>query len=272
LTAPSGWHRAKSMAEGIEFKVEDSVARIRLARPEVGNAIDLAVARALLAAAVVCETDDSIRCVMLTGEGRLFCAGGDISAMKAAGDALPAMLAELIATFHAAVSRLARMPKPLLVTVNGPAAGAGFSLAMLGDIVLSTRSAHYTAAYGAIGLTADGGLSWLLPRLVGLRTAQEIILTNRRIGAEEAERIGLITRAVDEHALAAESEGMAKKLAGAPVAALGAVRALIKESYESSFETQLDRELRSMSMAAAAEAKEGLAAFLAKRLPNFTGD
>ncbi|CCW20010.1 Enoyl-CoA hydratase [Sphingobium indicum BiD32] len=260
------------MADGIEFIVQGGIARITLARPEKGNAIDLALARALLSAAIACETDGAIRCVVLTGQGRLFCAGGDVGAMKAAGDALPALLAELIATLHAAVSRLARMPKPLLVLVNGPAAGAGFSLAMLGDIVLAGWSAHYTAAYGAIGLTADGGLSWLLPRLVGLRAAQEIVLTNRRIGAEEAERIGLLTRAVDDQALAAEGEVMAKKLVGAPVAALGAVRALIKESYESSFETQLDRELRSMSIAATAEAKEGLAAFFAKRTPNFTGD
>ena len=257
------------MAEGVDFTLRNGIARVTLARPDVGNAIDLALARSLLSATGACETDDSIRCVMLTGQGRLFCAGGDVGAMKASGDGLPAMLTELIATFHAAVSRLARMPKPLLVVVNGPAAGAGFSLAMLGDVVLSSRSAHYTAAYSAIGLTADGGLSWLLPRLVGLRAAQEIILTNRRIKAEEAEAIGLVTRTVDDEALTAEGEATAEKLADAPTAALGAARALIKESYESGFETQLDRELRSMGIAAANEAKEGLAAFFAKRAPNF---
>jgi len=259
------------MADGIDFAVSDGIARITLARPDVGNAIDLALARALLSAAIICEANAAIRCVVLTGQGRLFCAGGDVGAMKASGDKLPAMLTELIAVFHAAVSRLARMPKPLLVLVNGPAAGAGVSLAILGDVVLSSPSAHYTAAYGSIGLTADGGLSWLLPRLVGLRKAQEIILTNRRITADEAEAIGLVTRTVDEDGLASEGERIAATLANAPVAALGAARALLKESYESSLETQLDRELRSMAIAAGAEAKEGLAAFFARRPPEFRG-
>jgi 2-(1,2-epoxy-1,2-dihydrophenyl)acetyl-CoA isomerase len=257
------------MADGIEFAVSDGIARITLARPEVGNAIDLPLARALLSVAIICETDASIRCVVLTGQGRLFCAGGDVGAMRNAGDDLPAMLTELIAVLHAALNRLARMAKPLLVLVNGPAAGAGFSLAMLGDVVISARSAHYTAAYGAIGLTADGGLSWLLPRLVGLRRAQEIILTNRRIKADEAAAIGLITRAVDDDALVMEGDTAAAALADAPVGALGAARALLKESYETGFETQLDRELRSMAIAAAAEAQEGLAAFFAKRPPVF---
>lgn len=259
------------MADGIDFTVSDGIGRISLVRPDVGNAIDLPLARALLSAAIVCETDAAIRCVLLTGQGRLFCVGGDVTAMREAGDDLPAMLTELIAVFHAAVSRLARMEKPLLVLVNGPAAGAGFSLAMLGDVVLSARSAHYTAAYGAIGLTADGGLSWLLPRLVGLRKAQEIILTNRRIYAEDAEKIGLVTRTVDDDALADEGAAAATMLARAPVAALGAARALLKESYESGFETQLDRELRSMAVAANAEAREGIAAFFAKRPPVFKG-
>ena len=259
------------MAHGIDFAVSDGIARITLARPDVGNAIDLPLARALLSAAIACETDAAIRCVVLTGQGRLFCAGGDVAAMREAGDKLAVMLTELIAVFHAAVSRLARMPKPLLVLVNGPAAGAGFSLAMLGDVVLSSRSAHYTAAYGAIGLTADGGLSWLLPRLVGLRKAQEIILTNRRIKAEDAEAIGLVTRTVDDDALIDEGNAAATTLANAPVAALGAARALLRESYESGLETQLDRELRSMVVAADLEAREGLAAFFAKRPPVFRG-
>jgi len=259
------------VADGIDFAFSEGIARITLARPDVGNAIDLPLARALLSAAIACETDAAIRCVVLTGHGRLFCAGGDVAAMREAGDKLPLMLTELIAVFHAAVSRLARMPKPLLVLVNGPAAGAGFSLAMLGDVVLSSRSAHYTAAYGAIGLTADGGLSWLLPRLVGLRKAQEIILTNRRIKAEDAEAIGLVTRTVDDDALIDEGNAAATALANAPVAALGAARALLKESYESGLETQLDRELRSMAVAADLEAREGLAAFFAKRPPVFRG-
>ena len=261
------------MSEPAPLRVEiaEGVAWLTLDRPDVGNAIDLPLARALVEAATRCEADAAVRCVVITGAGRLFCAGGDVAVMKAAGDELPAVLHELIETLHQAVLILAAMPKPLVTLVNGPAAGAGLSLAILGDIVLSARSAHYTPAYGAIGLTADGGLSWLLPRLNGLRRAQEIIFTNRRVKAEEAEAIGLVTRIVDDEALAAEGQAIAIRLADAPVAAIGAVRGLLHRNYESSLEVQLGRELASMTQAAGAEAKEGLAAFFAKRPPDFRG-
>lgn len=258
--------------DGIAFTVEDGIGRIMLDRPEAGNAITLPLARALLAAAIRCQTDAAIRCIVLTGNGRLFCAGGDVQLLAGAGDKRSEVLSELIATFHAAVARLARAPKPLVTLVNGPAAGAGFSLAMLGDVVIGARSAHFTAAYGAIGLTPDGGLSWLLPRLVGLRKAQDIILTNRRIKAEETEAIGLVTRIVDDEALADEGLRVATALADAPMAALAASRALLADSFETGLETQLDRELRSMAAAGAGrESEEGLSALLAKRPANFRG-
>ena len=258
--------------DGIAFTVDDGIGRITLDRPAAGNAIDLPLARALLAAAIRCQTDDKIRCIVLTGNGRLFCAGGDVQLLAGAGDRRSDVLSELIATFHAAVARLARAPKPLVTLVNGPAAGAGFSLAMLGDVVIGARSAHFTAAYGAIGLTPDGGLSWLLPRLVGLRKAQDIILTNRRIKADEAEAIGLVTRIVDDEALADEGLKAAVALADAPMAALAASRALLADSFETGLETQLDRELRSMARAGAGpESEEGLSALLAKRPANFRG-
>ncbi len=260
------------MSDGVLLSIADGVARLTLDRPDVGNAIDLALARALRDAATRCADDAAIRCAVLTGAGRLFCAGGDVAAMRAAGDDLPALLHELIETLHQAVLILAAMPKPLVTLVNGPAAGAGLSLAILGDIVLSARSAHYTPAYGAIGLTADGGLSWLLPRLVGLRRAQDILLTNRRVTAEEAATIGLVTRLVDDTALEAEGEAVATRLADGPVAATGAVRALLHAGVERDLAGQLTRELRTMTDAAAgAEAKEGLAAFFAKRPPDFRG-
>jgi 2-(1,2-epoxy-1,2-dihydrophenyl)acetyl-CoA isomerase len=255
----------------LRVEITDGVARLTLDRPDVGNAIDVPLARALREAAGACAADGAVRCVVLTGAGRLFCAGGDVAAMRAAGDDLPALLQELIETLHEAILILAAMPKPLVTLVNGPAAGAGFSLALLGDIVLSARAAHYTPAYGAIGLTADGGLSWLLPRLVGLRRAQEILLTNRRVKAEEAEAIGLVTRLVEDAALDAEGQAVATRLADGPVAATGAVRALLQASFERDLAGQLAHELVSMTDAAGAEAKEGLAAFFGKRPANFRG-
>lgn len=254
------------------FTVTDGIARVTLNRPEAGNAVDLAMARALVEASIRCQTDDNIRCVVLTGAGRLFCAGGDVGLFQSSGDHVDALLSELAGTLHMALARFAHMAKPLLVLVNGPAAGAGLSLAIGGDVVLCARSAHFTAAYGTLGLTPDGGMSWLLPRHVGLRKAQEIILTNRRIKANEAETIGMVTRTVDDDALAAEGDKIAAQLANAAVGAIGAARALLRQSLESSFETQLEREVTAISRAgAAAECREGLAAYFAKRPANFKG-
>jgi 2-(1,2-epoxy-1,2-dihydrophenyl)acetyl-CoA isomerase len=254
------------------FELEGSIARLTMNRPSQGNAIDLAMARALLDAATRCAEEPAVRCVVLTGAGRLFCAGGDIGLFASAGAETGALLSELAGTLHQAILQLARMQKPLLVLVNGPAAGAGLSLALLGDVVLAGRAAHFTAAYGAIGLTPDGGMTWQLPRLVGLRKAQEIILTNRRIKAAEAETIGLVTRVVDDAALLDECAAVALSLARAPVAALGAARALLQESFAAGFEQQLAREAAAIAAAGAgAESREGIAAFLARRQPDFEG-
>jgi len=254
------------------FALEGSVARVTLNRPEIGNAIDLDMARALVKTAIRCDTDVAIRCVVLTGAGRFFCVGGDLAIFAEAGERRSSFLSELAGTLHMAVSRFMRMAKPLLILVNGPAAGAGLSLALSGDVVLAARSAHFAVAYSAIGLTPDGGLSWFLPRLVGLRKAQDMILTNRRVGAEEAESIGLITRAVDDDAFEEEGVNMAARLARSATAALGAARALLLESFPESLETHLEREARAISAAAgSAESGEGIAAFLAKRKPSFEG-
>lgn len=254
-------------------EVSGAIATLTLNRAQAGNVIDLAMARALVRAAIRCETDGSIRCVVLTAAGKLFCGGGDIGALAAAGDDLPQALSELMGTFHMAVSMLMRMCKPLLVLVNGPAAGAGLSLAVMGDVVLGARSAHFTAAYGAVGLTADGGLSWHLPRLVGLRRAQELLLTNRRVSAEEAEAMGLITRAVDDRSLLAEGAALAESLSISATRALGATRNLLLEGFDGGLERHLERETRSMRTAGATrDAREGIGAFLARRKARFEGN
>lgn len=246
------------------------IAWLTLNQPETGNSIDLPMAHALLKASILCQTEAEIRCVVLTGAGRLFCAGGDVGLMASAGDNVSSLLSELAGTLHMALARFARMPKPLLVLVNGPAAGAGLSIAISGDVVIAGRSAHFTAAYGAIGLTPDGGMSWMLPRLVGLRKAQEIIFTNRRVMAEEAESIGLVSRVVDDEQLSEEGRITADQLCGSAVEAIGAARALLQESYSSGYETQLEREARAISAAGSGgESREGLAAFLEKRKPKF---
>lgn len=211
------------------FEREGSVARLVLNRPDAGNAIDVGLADALASAAEEVAGDESVRCVILTCAGRMFCVGGDIGGFASAGGHARAYLQALADRVHDAVKRLATMAKPLLVLVNGPAAGAGLSLAALGDVVLTGSSAHFTAAYSGIGLTADGGMTWLLPRLTGMRRAQEMILTNARQSAVDAAAHGLVTRTVADGTLCAEGDAMATQLTAAPTAALGAVRVLFLE-------------------------------------------
>jgi 2-(1,2-epoxy-1,2-dihydrophenyl)acetyl-CoA isomerase len=254
------------MSATLAVTVERSIATLMLDRPAVGNTIDMALARALIDAAVRCDEDKAIRCIVLTGRGRLFCGGGDVSAFAEAGDDISAFLRELAGALHEAISRLMRMKKPLVVLVNGPAAGAGLSLALAGDITLAAKSAHFTAAYGALGLTPDGGMTWSLPRLVGYRRAQEIILSNRRVSAEEAAAIGLVTRVVADDALQAAGAELAANLARASTVALGAVRQLLLDSFDGKLEDQLEREAQAIAAAGATpEARAAITAFLAKR-------
>jgi 2-(1,2-epoxy-1,2-dihydrophenyl)acetyl-CoA isomerase len=252
------------------FTRENGVARLTLNRPHAGNSIDVSLARALMEAAIACDEDDSIRCVVMTGAGRMFCAGGDIGAFAASGDKIPALLKELTAYVHSAVSRFSRMGKPMVTAVNGAAAGAGFNLSLLGDIVLAARPAYFTVAYTAIGLTPDGGASWLLPRLVGLRRAQEWALTNKRVSAAEALEAGLITRVVEDTALLEEADKLAGELAASAVRALGRTRNLLLDSFSNPLELHLEQEARNIAAASRdAEGQEGVAAFLAKRKPDF---
>lgn len=261
------------MADGVILERDGAVARIVLARPDAGNALDVPMARALLSAAIACDEDASVRAVLLTGSGRLFCAGGDVAAFAAAGEALPAFIKEITAYLHAAIVRLARMNKPLVTAINGPAAGAGVGLAILGDIALCDPQAHFTLAYSAIGLSPDGGATWLLPRLIGMRRTQEWCLRNRRVGADEAAAIGLVTRLAAAGAAIDEAAAIARELAGGATQALGGVRALLLDAATSSLETQLEAEARSIAARARSrDGREGIAAFLAKRAPQFTGE
>lgn len=253
--------------------IANGVATFTLNRPEQGNTIDMALAQDLRAAAQAVAADPAVRCVVLTGTGRMFCAGGDIGAFAGAGDQAGAFIRKLADILHEAVLVLAGMAKPLIAAVNGPAAGAGLSLAAAADIVLASEAAHFTAAYTAIGLTPDGGMSWLLPRLVGLRTAQEMILTNRRVMAAEAVALGLVTRVVPADDLVEEAAKVAAQLAQGPTAALGSVRHLLAASSTATLAEQLEREASSIAAAAdSQEGREGVAAFLARRRPSFQPD
>lgn len=255
----------------VKFERDGAVARLVLSRPDAGNSIDVATARALLEHAIACDEDAGIRAVVLTGEGRMFCVGGDIRAFGAAGDKSPALIKEITSYLHAAISRLMHMNKPLITAINGPAAGAGLSLAVLGDIAIARMSAHFTMAYTAVGLSPDGGSSWFLPRLIGLRRTQELALLNRRVSAEDAAQMGLITRAVADEAFEDEVARLARQLAASATGGIGRTRNLLLASFNTPLEAQMDAEARSIAEGARSEhGQRAIAAFLAKQTPDFS--
>jgi 2-(1,2-epoxy-1,2-dihydrophenyl)acetyl-CoA isomerase len=197
--------------------------------------------------------------------------GGDLKSF-AARDDLPRHLTEVTTYLHAAMSRLMRLDAPVVAAVHGSAAGAGLSLAAAADLVLAGASSRFVMAYTAIGLTPDGSGTWSLPRLVGLRRALELTLTNRRLSAAEAVQEGLATRVVPDDALAGEALALARSLAAGPTGALGAAKRLLRESLGRDLEAQMALETQSLAAAAAsADSAEGIAAFLGKRAPGFRG-
>lgn len=258
--------------ETLEVNVDAGVANICMNRPEQANAMNLVMSKELMELAIVCDEDPQIRAVVITGAGKMFSAGGDLALFGGFGDQLPLKLKEMTTYLHAAISRFARMNAPLICAVNGMAAGAGMSLAASGDMVLAAESAKFTMAYTAAGLSPDGSSSYFLSNLIGIRKTKELMLTNRLLSAVEAQEWDIVNRVVKEEDLMSEALKLARKFADGPTQAYGAVKTLLHSAANSSLETQMELEARSIArMARTNDGKEGIAAFLAKRKPVFTG-
>jgi len=259
----------------VRIERSGGLATITLNRPQAFNALDLALGEALVDAAITCDEDASVRAVMITGEGRAFCGGGDIRQMRERADAegrAAAFLKKLTLTLHAAVATFARMPKPVVTAVNGPAAGAGFSLAVCGDLVVAADTATFALAYTAIGLAPDGGSTFYLPRLVGAKRAFALIAENRPLSAAEAQALGLVNEVFPADSFAADAEALARKLAEGPTLALGAAKKLLMLSTESGLETQMEHERRAIADCARSDDfVAGSTAFVEKRKPTFEG-
>lgn len=255
--------------ETLKFAQSGPIASIVLDRPEAANGMNDTLTRELAEAAALCDTD-ATKVVTLTGAGRFFCAGGDLKAMAAAPSA-GAYVKGIADDLHRAMSTFARMDAVLITAVNGVAAGAGFPLGVSGDLVLAGESASFTMAYTKAGLSPDGSSSYILPRLVGLRRTQELMITNRMLSATEALEWGLVTAVVPDAKLAAELAALADRIATGARNSNSAVKKLLLASYASRYEDQLDYEAKLISQCAeSADGKEGIAAFLGKRKPAFS--
>lgn len=256
----------------LTFDVRDHVAFVTLNRPKAMNTINADVARELWHVAIRCDEDANVRAVLLAGAGANFSGGGDLKTFLTAGADLPARVKEITTYLHGAISRLVRMDAPVIAAVQGNAAGAGMSLAMASDLVIAADTARFMMAYTAVGLTPDGSASYFLPRIVGLKRALELTLTNRPVPAQEALALGMVTRVVPEGEVLAQAEALAKQLAAGPTRALGGAKRLLHGAWTETLETQMEWETRAIAdMTRTADAKEGITAFVEKRAAKFCG-
>ena len=250
----------------------EHVATITLNRPEAYNALDLALGRELFHASLEVDEDPDVRCVVITGAGKAFCAGGNV---KDFADNLPRigiLVKELTTYLHGAVSRLTRSAKPVIMAVNGVAAGGGLSFALSGDVVIAAESARFTMAYSKIAATPDGSSSYFLPRLIGLRRSLELYLTNRVLSAREALEWGLVTRVVPDAELKPAVDALARELAAGPTLAIGGAKRLFHQSTWESLETQMELEAQAIAASGHTEDfREGVTAFANKKTPTFKG-
>jgi 2-(1,2-epoxy-1,2-dihydrophenyl)acetyl-CoA isomerase len=253
----------------IEFEQSGSVTRITLNRPDAANGMNDTMTRELADAARRCDIETT-KAVLLSGSGRFFCAGGDLKSFASApsrGRYIKGVADDL----HRAISTFARMNAVLITAVNGVAAGAGFSLGITGDLVLAAESASFTMAYTRAGLSPDGSSSYYLPRLIGVRRTQELMLTNRTLSAAEALEWGLVTEVVADDELSDRADKLAGQLASGAGKSNAAVKSLLLTSLKNGLEEQMEVEGRLIAECAdSADGREGVDAFMAKRRAEFS--
>ena len=265
------------MSSLLEIETAGHVTTVRLNRPEHLNALNHALSVELYETLVDLDADDTTRVVVLTGAGRGFCSGFDVadlaaSAGEGARELTPSRTRDVMRGASTRLAQaLADLEMPLVAAVNGPCAGAGLGLALACDAVLASEEASFTLAFAQRGLVPDYGLTWLLPRLVGLRKARELCLLTDTLRAAEAHDLGLLTRVVAAEDLQAEAHAVAAQLAQGAGVALRLTKRLLNDSFEQDRHTAIDREFSAQAMCfASADAKEGMAAFLERRQPRFS--
>ncbi len=258
--------------ENVIYEVKDAVATVTLNRPGAYNALNLALAHDVFHATLEADEDRAVRCLVITGAGRAFCAGGDVKDFADNPDRIGILIKELTTYLHGAVSRLARSQKPVIMAVNGVAAGGGMSFALSGDLVVAAESAKFTMAYSRIAAPPDGSSSYFLPRMVGLRRALELHYTNRVLTAREAMEWGLVNRVHPDAEFAPAVSALARELAQGPTLAFGRAKLLFHQSTQESLETQMELEAQAIAACGHTEDfRNGVTAFAKKQPVIFKG-
>ncbi len=260
----------------LDVSINNGIAILTFNRPKARNALSMEMRQALIDTLHEIELNDDVRCVVLKGEGDHFMAGGDIKSFAEMNDLSDKEKSKAfmlrIHGLHPIMFAMRRMPKPIIASVRGAAAGAGVSIALCCDLVICADDTFFTLAYCNIGATPDGSSTFQLPRTVGIKKAMEITLLGDRFTAEEAERIGLINWVVPSADLESETDKLATRLANGPTHVYGQAKQLLYRSIETDFEAQLQAEAVAFASCAGREDfKEGITAFIEKRKPNFTG-
>ena len=260
--------------ETLQLEMRDAVAVVTLNRPDALNALNPAVGREFRAAFSEAR-ERGARALVLTGAGRAFCAGGDLREMRRLAEKegrLEAFFDEPLSLIHGCIRVIRETPLPVIAAVNGVAVGGGCNLALACDLVLAAESAQFGQAFIKIGLTPDCGGTFILPRLVGLKRAAELLMTGDTVDARRAAEWGMINRVVADQELMTEALALAERLASAPTAALGRIKELLDESAANDYNAQLDAEHKAQIQSGQTkDFREGVAAFLEKRPPRFTG-
>jgi len=265
--------RKQMQFKHVTLDFDGPVAILKLDHPEVMNAVSMDMLAGLMEALDAIEDRrGEVRCLILTGTGRAFCAGANLQGREVKPGARTNAGAVLETGYHPFLRRIRNLHCPLVTSVNGVAAGAGMSFALMGDMILCARSAYFLQAFRRIGLVPDCGSTWLLPRMIGKARAVELSLMGERLPAEKALEWGLVNRVHDDAALMDETMKLSRELANGPTIALSLIRKLYWDSTGNSFEEQLNLEFESQRTAGATEDfKEGVTAFLEKRPAKFKG-
>jgi 2-(1,2-epoxy-1,2-dihydrophenyl)acetyl-CoA isomerase len=258
--------------ETILFEKEDSVGNIALNRPEKLNAFDSSMHDELYAALGEAAEDEELRCIVLRGEGRGFSAGADLAQVMREADGDPDLGEYLRTTYSRLVKRMVGTEKPIIAVLHGPVYGAGVGLALACDMRIAAENTKFSVAFIKIGLMPDAGVTFLLPRVVGLGRAMEMSMLGDAVDAEEAYRIGLVNTVVADDALSEEAQNLAERLAAMPTSALGMMKRSLYASFEKDLETALEAEAEGQTFCGyTQDHKEGVSAFFEKREARFSG-